>query len=69
MVSIPLTMTPTKALNLIKGYVSYCLFKICPDLRQIYPREHLWSHEKFVGSIGHITLAKAKEYVDKHYKK
>lgn len=69
LVSIPLTMTPTKAVNCIKGYISYCLFRLCPDLKQIYPRGHLWSHGKFVGSIGHITLDKAKKYVELHYKK
>ena len=69
LVSIPLTMTPIKALNYIKGFTSFCLFKTCPKLKQIYPRKHLWSHGKFVGSVGHITLDKAKEYVSKHYLK
>lgn len=69
LVSIPLTMTPTKALNYIKGYTSYCIFKLRPELRNVYKNGHLWSAGKFAGSVGHITLQKAKEYVEKHYLK
>ena len=50
LVSIPLTMTPTKE----------------PKLRKLYSKGHLWSNGKFIGSVGHITIDKAKEYVSKH---
>ena len=69
LVLIPLTMTLIKALNYIKGFTSYCLLKTSPKLKILYPRGHLLSPGKFVGSVEHITLEKAKEYVEKHYLK
>ena len=69
LVSIPLTMTPIQALNYLKGHTSKCMFILVPKLRKIYPKGHLWSPGKFVGSVGHITLDKAKEYVSKHHLK
>ena len=70
LVSIPLTMTPIDALRYLKGFSSYCLFKLMPLLNHTYRGKHtLWGKGKFIGSVGHITLDKAKEYVDKHYKK
>jgi len=45
------------------------MFILVPKLRKIYPKGHLWSPGKFVGSVGHITLDKAKEYVSKHHLK
>ena len=66
LVSIPFSMTPSETLNFLKGFSSKCLFILMPTLRNYYPKRHLWSPGKFVGSIGHITLDKAKEYLDKH---
>jgi putative transposase len=68
-VSLPLTMTPIEALNYIKGYTSRCLFELIPFFRIYYKKHHLWSPGKFVGSIGHITLDKAKNYLQDHHAK
>jgi putative transposase len=62
-------MTPVKAINYLKGYTSRCLFIELPHLKQTYSNGHLWSPGKFVASVGHITLDKAKDYVEKHNKK
>lgn len=67
--SIPLTMTPMKAANVFKGYTARMLFLACPELRKIYRNGHLWSPGKFMGSIGHITLEKAKKYLEAHHTK
>jgi putative transposase len=67
--SIPLTMTPMKAANLFKGYTARMLFLACPELRKIYKNGHLWSPGKFMGSLGHITLEKAKKYLEAHHAK
>ncbi|MCA9486534.1 IS200/IS605 family transposase [Candidatus Woesearchaeota archaeon] len=64
--SIPLKMDPILALSKLKGYTSKCLFILMPHLRIVYPRGHLWSPGKFSGSVGHITLEKAKKYVEEH---
>jgi len=70
LVSIPLSMTPIDAVRYLKGYSSRCLFKLMPLLQKTYRGQNtLWGRGKFIGSVGHITLDKAKEYVQAHYKK
>ncbi len=69
LVSLPLTMTPLDALQKIKGYTAKCIFIELPILRKLYKRGHLWSPGKFVGSVGHITLEKAKKYLETHHAK
>jgi putative transposase len=68
-VSLPLSMKPTDAVNKLKGYTSKCLFIEFPNLRKYYLKGHLWSPGKFMGSVGHITLEKAKEYLKAHHAK
>ena len=60
---LPLKMSVSQALNLLKGISSRIIFELCPKLRFRYPKGHLWTKSKFAGSIGHITLDVAKEYV------
>lgn len=67
--SIPMTMAPSKALNLIKGFSAYLLFKLVPNLRLRYRKGHLWSKGKFMASVGHITLENAKKYLEDHHAK
>jgi putative transposase len=67
--SLPLGMTPLQAVHKMKGYTSKCLFDLNPELRKDYKKKHLWSPGKFVGSVGHITLEKAKEYLRAHHAK
>jgi putative transposase len=69
LVSLHLTMTPVQAVKYLKGYISKCMFMCCPELRKTYYGGHLWSPSKFIGSVGHITLEKAKEYIEKHHLK
>jgi len=67
--SLPLTMSPIEAIGKLKGYTSKLLFYSLPRLRKVYIRGSLWSPGKFVGSIGHITLEKAKSYIEEHHAK
>ena len=60
---IPLTMSVSMALNLLKGISSRLIFELYPKLRLRYPQGHLWTKGKFAGSVGHITLEVAKQYV------
>jgi len=66
---LPMTMDPTKASQLLKGFSARLMFSIAPKLRKTYPRGHLWSPGKFAASIGHITLDKAKKYLEDHHAK
>ena len=69
LVSLPLSISPNDAIGLLKSYTSRCLFIELPKLNKIYPRGSLWSPGKFIGSIGHITLEKAKNYIEEHHAK
>lgn len=67
--SLPLTMTPTDATNKLKGFTSRAIFLHHPQLRLLYKKGHFWSPGKFIGSVGHITLEKAKQYLETHHAK
>ena len=62
------TMSPSKAVGLIKGYSSRLLFALEADrLRKHYwstKNRSLWGDGKFMASVGHITLEKAKAYIE-----
>ena len=65
------SMSPAKAVQLMKGYSSRMLFMAEEErLNSFYWRSakkrSLWGDGKFMGSVGHITLEKAKEYVKNH---
>ena len=67
--SIPMDMAPTRALHLLKGYSAKILFVLIPGFRKRYPKGHLWSPGKFAASVGHITVEKAKAYLEAHHAK
>ena len=68
--SIPMTMAPSKALQLLKGISSRLFFKHNPKARLRYPKGHLWARGKFGASIGFVQVEQINEYVknqDKHH--
>lgn len=67
--SIPMTMSPAKALQLLKGYSAKLLFVLQPNFRKRYPKGRLWGRGKFAASVGYITLEKAKQYLEAHHAK
>lgn len=62
-VSIPSTMSVSKALHLLKGASSHELFKQKPNFRKRYPKGHLWSPGKFYRSIGDADAETVLQYV------
>ena len=69
-VGISLTMTPVKALQILKGVSSRLFFKFHERAELRYPRHHLWSPGKFAASLGFIQLDVATSYVrnqDEHH--
>ncbi len=62
-VSIPPTMSPSKAFQLLKGASSYELFKREPKFRLRYPKGHFWSTGKFYRSVGDVDLETTRDYV------
>jgi len=68
--AIPFSMSPSKALQYLKGGSSKLFFEKHPQARLRYPRGHLWSRGKFAASLGFITVEAANNYVknqDKHH--
>jgi putative transposase len=62
-VSIPSTLSVSKAFNLLKGASSHQLFERQPKFRLRYPRGHLWSPGKFYRSVGDADLQTLRNYV------
>lgn len=60
---IPLTMTPSKALQLLKGRSAYLFFRAHPRARLRYPQGHLWSRGKFASSIGYSDIPTTTRYI------
>ena len=70
-VGISLTMTPVKALQILKGVSARLFFSYNEKARWRYPKGHLWSPGKFAASLGFIQLDVAKNYVrnqDEHHR-
>ena len=65
-VSIPSTMSVSKAFHLLKGASSHELFKRKPNFRKRYPRGHLWSPGKFYRSVGDADIETVIKYVQNH---
>ena len=61
--ALPPSMSPSHALQLLKGGSAYLFFRANPKARLRYPRGHLWSPGKFAASLGFIQLEKAIDYV------
>jgi len=62
-VKIPLTMTPSKALQLLKGRSAYIFFRNHPKARLRYPKGHLWSRGKFAASVGYSDIPTTIYYI------
>jgi REP element-mobilizing transposase RayT len=65
------SMSPARAVMLMKGYSSRMLFMAEDnELRNFYWKNSkqcsLWDDGKFIDSVGHITLETAKEYIKNH---
>jgi len=62
-VELKLSMTPSWALQILKGGSSYLFFRKKPNCRLRYPRGHFWSSGKFAASVGFIEVDAARTYV------
>ncbi len=57
------TISPSKALQLLKGGSSYDFFHLHPEFRLRYPKGHLLAPGKFCRSVGDVDLEKTRSYV------
>lgn len=60
---LPLTMTPSKAYQLLKGRSAHIFFRAHPKARLRYPKGHLWSRGKFAASIGYSDIPSTTIYI------
>ena len=65
LVRIPMSMSASDALQVLKGYSSYAVLKLCPELRpkHFWGCDGVWSPGKFVRTVGDVDLQKTAEYV------
>ena len=62
-VELTLEMSPSKALNLLKGYSAFAFFRHHEKARIRYPKGHLWSAGKFASSVGFVARDVVTAYV------
>ena len=56
-------MSPSEALQLLKGGSSFLFFQNHEKARLRYPRGHLWSRGKFAASVGFVQQDVVTEYI------
>ena len=62
-IEVPPSMSQSKALQLLKGNLSYQLFRKQPKFRLRYPRGHFFSPGAFASSVGYNTVEVVDSYV------
>jgi putative transposase len=60
---LPSTMSPSKAVGLLKGASSYDLFRLHPNFRKTYFGGHFWSRGYFYRSVSDVTDDTVRRYV------
>ena len=65
---VPRVMSDAKALQLIKGFSSYLLFRLCPDFRKRYPQGEFWSDGYFCEGVGSKDFGEVFDYVKNQWK-
>lgn len=62
-VSIPITLSLSNAIRLLKGITSYELFRRFEGFRMRYPKGHFWSRGCFFRSISNVTSNAIDNYI------
>ena len=60
---MPLTISPSKALQLLKGGSSKLFFEKHEKARLRYPKGHFWSKGKFAASVGFVQQDVVTNYI------
>jgi len=60
----PLPQSVSKLMNLLKGFSSYLLFRLCPNLRKRYPKGHFWTEGYFCEGVGNMDYESVCSYVE-----
>ena len=62
-VDVPRTITDANLAQIVKGFSSYLLFRICPQLRRRYPKGNFWSAGYFCESVGIKDFESVYKYI------
>jgi putative transposase len=62
-VGLPFTMSPSMALQILKGISARLFFQHGKKIRLRYPKGHLWSRGKFSASLGFVQMDVVQNYV------
>ena len=62
-VELTLAMSPSWALQILKGGSAYLFFRFHERARLRYPKGHLWSRGKFAASVGFVQKDVITEYI------
>ena len=62
-IGLPGTISPSKAMQLLKGRSAFLFFKNHQKARLRYPKGHLWSRGKFWASVGFVQVEEVRSYV------
>ena len=64
-VDCPVTTAPCDVVRTLKSMSAIQLFKAYPELKRFYARcGKLWSNGYFISSVGHISEAAIKKYIE-----
>ena len=63
-VSLPITLSISKAFQFLKGISSYKIFRKFPGFQKRYPRRHFWSRGYFFRSVSNVTSEVVKNYIE-----
>ena len=63
MAKIPLTMSVSKVMQLLKGGSAYIIFRNKPKFRLRYPRGHFWSPGGCYTTVGHADMETITHYI------
>jgi putative transposase len=63
-ISIPPSMSVSKAFQLLKGASSFVMFRAFPDFRKRYPRGSFWGAGGKFRSVGDVEINEVMNYVN-----
>ena len=67
LVSAPPELAPSAIMRRIKGRTSSKLFEEFPTLKKRYWGQHFWARGYFCATVGEISEAMIKEYLEHHF--
>ena len=62
-IDVPRTMCDAKAVQIVKGLSSYLLFRICPNLRKRYSKDHISTEGYICDNVGTMDISEVFAYI------